>query len=314
MTIKMGYGRSGFVLRGYNGHEMKLKPILLLLPALMLVLVVCGGATEPTPDIDAMLEAKVKEALAAQATPTPIPTPTPTPPPQPTPKPTLTAQAIIDKSKMGMYQLNEYRFKAEYIYKTSNLEVKLVHQGDFQSPDKTEGFMELLNETRPYITIGTTCYTEIEKYGEKKWIQDECDHPGHSYPGLYMEFIPTKDTLMDLGIKATPELIDGNEGRPTAYLIDNGGSENLSHIKHTDFYKSHFSDDEGPGIPQTFRIRYWINSANFRLMDLVLSFHIPPESVTNHEEFVVKEGGFVDFTTVMAFRPLTERISDIKPP
>ena len=40
---------------------MKLKLIpLLLLPALML-LVACGGATDPTPDFDAMLEAK--EAL-----------------------------------------------------------------------------------------------------------------------------------------------------------------------------------------------------------------------------------------------------------
>ena len=242
-------------------------------------------------------------------TPTPIP-PTPTPTPQPTPKPTLTSQAIIDKSKMVMYQRNEYRFKEEKVFKTSNFELKFVDQGDFQSPDKTEGFMGVMNETIAYITIGTTCYEEIEANGEKKWIQHECGYR----PGFYTEFIPTKDTLMDLGIKATPELIDGNGGRPTAYLIDNGGSENLSPIEDTDFYKDHFLDDEGPGIPQRFRIRYWINAENFRLMDLVLSFYIPPQSVTNHEELGIKEGSFVDVTTVMAFRPLPERSSDIKPP
>jgi ABC-type proline/glycine betaine transport system substrate-binding protein len=210
---------------------------------------------------------------------------------------------------MVMYQLNEYRFKEENIFKTSNFELKVVDQGDFQARDKTEGFTEILNETIAYITIGTTCYVEIEKYGEKKWIQRECANPG-----LYTEFIPQNDTLMDLGIKATPELVDGKGGRPTAYLIDNGGSENLSPIEDTDFYKDLFLDDEGPGIPQRFRIRYWINATNFRLMDLVLSFYIPSESVANNEEFGVKEGGFVDVTTVMEFRPLTERISDIKPP
>jgi hypothetical protein len=58
---------------------MKLKLIaLLLLPALMLLLA-CGGTAEPTPDIEAMVAARVKEALATLPTPTPVPTPIQTP-------------------------------------------------------------------------------------------------------------------------------------------------------------------------------------------------------------------------------------------
>ena len=50
---------------------MKFKsiPLLLLLPVLMFVLVGCGGGSQPTdtptPDIEATVEARVKEALAA---------------------------------------------------------------------------------------------------------------------------------------------------------------------------------------------------------------------------------------------------------
>ena len=263
----------------------------------------------PTPTLAATHEEGQPEPTPIPPT-TAMPTPTPIPAASSPPTPTLTAQAIIDKSKMVMYQLNEYRFKEEQIFKTSNVEIKVVDQGNFQSRDKTEGFTEILNETIAYITIGTTCYAELEKYGEKKWIQNEC-----VYPGLYMEFISTKDTLMDLGINATPELIARKEGRPAAYFIDNGGSADLSSIEDTDFYKDIFLDDEWVvGMPQRFRIRYWINATNFRLMDLVLSFHIPAESVTNHTDSIVKEGDSVDVALVMAFRPLTERISEIKPP
>jgi len=53
----------------YNGHEMKLKAILLL-PAFMLMLVACGGDTQPPPDIDATVEATVEEQLTATVTPT----------------------------------------------------------------------------------------------------------------------------------------------------------------------------------------------------------------------------------------------------
>jgi hypothetical protein len=45
--------------------NMKRKSILLLiLSAFMLVLVACGGDTQPTPDIDATVEAKVAHADA----------------------------------------------------------------------------------------------------------------------------------------------------------------------------------------------------------------------------------------------------------
>jgi hypothetical protein len=58
---------------------MKLKLIpLLLLPALML-LVACGGTTEPTSDIGVIVEASVKKAIASLPLPTPRPTPTPSP-------------------------------------------------------------------------------------------------------------------------------------------------------------------------------------------------------------------------------------------
>jgi Tol biopolymer transport system component len=49
-------------------------------------------------------------------------------------------------------------------------------------------------------------------------------------------------------------------------------------------------------------------------MDLVISFYIPPESVTNGDEFGFKEGSFVDVAFVLEYRPLTERIPDIKAP
>ena len=115
---------------------MKLKPIplLLLLPALM-VLVACGGASEPTPDIEATVEARVKERLAAIPTPTarivvkevvkevivekivvvtatptatatPTPTPTQVPPtathtPTPTPTPISVLEALSSEIRKG---------------------------------------------------------------------------------------------------------------------------------------------------------------------------------------------------------------------
>jgi hypothetical protein len=62
-------------LTGYNVHEMKLKPIplLLLLPALML-LVGCGGGISES-DIEATVEAKVKAMVEATAEAAPTPTP-----------------------------------------------------------------------------------------------------------------------------------------------------------------------------------------------------------------------------------------------
>ena len=62
--------------------NMKLKSILLLiLSAFMLLLVACGGGTEPAPEI----ELKVEEILTAIPTIAPTPTRTPTPSPIPTP-------------------------------------------------------------------------------------------------------------------------------------------------------------------------------------------------------------------------------------
>jgi len=285
---------------------MKLLPILLLTFALSLG-VACSSEPNqvPTP-------LPVPTATAAPTpTPTPIPTATstPIPTPKPTPQLTLNAQAIIDKSKMVMYQLSEYRYKLRMTVKTSNMEMTLTDQGDFQAPDKIKGVAEYANEKESYLAIGTTCFDEVEAYGENNWERSQCELPFYSY----LEFLPTKDTLMDLGLNTVPELIEGKQGRPTAYLIDNGGSADLSVIEDTDFYQEFF-DDDGPGVPQKFRIRYWINAGNFRLMDLVLSFYIPPESVTNGEEYGFKEGSFVDVAFVLEYRPLTERIPDIKAP
>jgi len=120
----------------YNGPEMTLKTIalLLLLPALMLLLVSCGRGSQtantptlattatptaaPTVDIDAIVEAKVKERIAAIPTPTPkvvvvekevpvekivtvvvtatpIPTPTPEPVPTAMPEPVATPTPMV---------------------------------------------------------------------------------------------------------------------------------------------------------------------------------------------------------------------------
>ena len=99
---------------------MKLKAILLLLlmPTVILLVTACGADNQPLPDIDATVEARLKERLAAiptptarvvekevvkevivekivvvTATPTPMPTATPTPTPAPTPMPTATPTA-----------------------------------------------------------------------------------------------------------------------------------------------------------------------------------------------------------------------------
>ena len=206
-----------------------------------------------------------------------------------------------------MYQLSEYRYKATLTVKASNAAITLTDQGDFQAPDKIKGVTEFGNETNSYISIGATCFNEIEVSGTHTWSQSECD--AGSRP--YTEFIPTEDTLMDLGINAAPELIEGKQGRPTAYLIDSGGSTDLSLIEQTAFYQNLFGDGE-PGVPQKFRIRYWINAANFRLMDYTVSFYIPPESVTSATW--IKEGSFLDLQVGWAYRPLAERIPDIQAP
>ena len=49
----------------------KLKLIPLLLTALMVLVVGCGGTAEPTPAIEAIIDTTVKEAIAALPTPTP---------------------------------------------------------------------------------------------------------------------------------------------------------------------------------------------------------------------------------------------------
>jgi len=85
----------GTPLTVYNGHAMKLKaiPLLLLLPAFMLLLAACGGGISES-DIEATVEARVKAMVEATAEAAPTPTPTPTPPPTAvptwTPEPTWT--------------------------------------------------------------------------------------------------------------------------------------------------------------------------------------------------------------------------------
>ena len=267
-----------------------------LIAAAIFLLAGCSTEADQVRDIDAaVLTAVATETLTST--------------PKFTPQHLLTAQAIIGKSKIVMHQLSEYLFKEELIFKTSGFELKVVDYGNFQSPDKTEGLVEILDDKSAYITIGVVCYYEQEKHGERKWAQSECVRPG-----LYTEFILTENTLMDLRINTTPELIAEKEGRPAAYFIDNGGSADLSFIEDTDFYKNLYLSGDGPGVPQRFRIQYWVNAANFRLIDLVLSFYIPQESVVNHAVFGVKKGGSVDVKTVMAFRPLSDRVSEIKIP
>ena len=100
---------------------MKLKsiPLLLLMPTVILLVTACGADNQPLPDIDATVESRLKERLAAiptptarvvekevvkevivekivvvTATPTPMPTATLTPTPAPTPIPIATPTQV----------------------------------------------------------------------------------------------------------------------------------------------------------------------------------------------------------------------------
>ena len=71
----------------------------MVLAVLIVILVLACSATQPTPDIDATIEAKIAIALTNVPTETPIPTetlvPTATPRPTPTPTPTPTPAAVF---------------------------------------------------------------------------------------------------------------------------------------------------------------------------------------------------------------------------
>ena len=56
-------------MNGYNAN-MRIYTIivLLILSAFMLPVIACGGGTQPSPDIDATLEARVQAELATEAT------------------------------------------------------------------------------------------------------------------------------------------------------------------------------------------------------------------------------------------------------
>ena len=101
---------------------------------------------------------------------------------------TLTAQEVIDKSKMVMYQLSEYWFLQEFTIKSSNFEFTITEIGNFQSPDKSESIMEYPGGGESYISIGKTCYVGEEKPGGKEWSEYEC-----SGVKLYELFVPTNN-------------------------------------------------------------------------------------------------------------------------
>jgi len=210
-----------------------------------------------------------------------------------------------------MYQLREYWYMYEMIVKSPNLEAKANEIGNFQSPDKIAGIAKVPGESSSYIGIGRTCYVEEDKHGGKEWSEFEC---GRTL--VYEMFLPTNNSILDIGITATPELIDSDGDRPTAYFIDNGGSTDLSNIEGTDVWADLFLGDDAPGIPERFRIQYWINAENFRLQTLVLSFYIAPEAINDQfrESLGIEEGDPLEFIFVHEFRPLAEEVPEIKPP
>ena len=224
---------------------------------------------------------------------------------------TLTAQEIIDKSKTVMSQLREYWYLDEKIIKAPSYEMKFTESGNFQSPDKAAGSLKVPGESLSFITIGKTCYVAEDEPGEQEWSEFECAEGTRAYE----QFLPGKNnSLLDLGITATPELIESDGDRPTAYFIDNGGSTDFSRIEGTDLWAELFLGGDAPGMPERFRIQYWINAENFRLQTLVLSFYIAPEAIEDPESFGLEEGDPLEVIWVLEFRPLAEEVPEIKPP
>ena len=224
---------------------------------------------------------------------------------------TLTAQEIIDKSKTVMSQLREYWYLDEKIIKAPSYEMKFTESGNFQSPDKAAGSLKVPGESLSFITIGKTCYVAEDEPGEQEWSEFECAEGTRAYE----QFLPGKNnSLLDLGITATPELIESDGDRPTAYFIDNGGSTDFSNLEGTEVWAEIFLGGDAPGMPERFRIQYWINAENFRLQTLVLSFYIAPEAIEDPESFGLEEGDPLEVIWVLEFRPLAEEVPEIKPP
>ena len=224
---------------------------------------------------------------------------------------TLTAQEIIDKSKTVMSQLREYWYMDEKIIKAPSYEMKFTESGNFQSPDKAAGSLKVPGESLSFITIGKTCYVAEDEPGEQEWSEFECAEGTRAYE----QFLPGKNnSLLDLGITATPELIESDGDRPTAYFIDNGGSTDFSRIEGTDLWAELFLGGDAPGMPERFRIQYWINAENFRLQTLVLSFYIAPEAIEDPESFGLEEGDPLEVIWVLEFRPLAEEAPEITHP
>ena len=119
---------------------------------------------------------------------------------------------------------------------------------------------------------------------------------------------------MNLVSKNGQNLIESDGDRPTAYFIDNGGSTDFSRIEGTDLWAELFLGGDAPGMPERFRIQYWINAENFRLQTLVLSFYIAPEAIEDPESFGLEEGDPLEVIWVLEFRPLAEEAPEITHP
>jgi hypothetical protein len=337
--------------RGGMGINIRLTLSLLLPAALVLLLVACGGTTEPTPDIDAIVEAKVKEALAAQATPTPLPTPTPeiviaastptptvtpvpvatvepariytpVPTPTPTPSPTVTTtptpMATPTPTPTPVPNAQSIIDQSKIVM--FNLEsFRADDTWRFESPN----FKVVSTGYTEYQTLNKSRIGKMEFANDvlhQLQISDKC-YEEIDWFGETKWRVAECEEEFDNGF--SPEKVTvldlDIESYPvikdyegsTTYYINSGELKDISQMSQTTYYEAFFTD-EGSDKPTSYKIEYWIDRDSLVLRKIKFIYYI--DSISDPASTLGKVGDPLEIEITAIYSAINEIKEEIVAP